>query len=72
MIINLLTGDPTNCAEVKEILNATVDSLYDIIVGGRNTKIYCLGMSTSTPLEYLPLPSGPQTNYAEIYGKRYY
>lgn len=32
--------------------------------------IYCHGMSTYEPKEYLTLPAGYRENYAEIYDKR--
>ena len=33
--------------------------------------IYCMGMNSSEPSEFLSLPAGDEGNYAEIYGKRY-
>jgi hypothetical protein len=32
--------------------------------------IYCHGMLTAQPREYLTLPAGDSENYAEIYDKR--
>jgi len=32
--------------------------------------IYCHGMSSAEPWEYLTLPAGDSENYAEIYDKR--
>lgn len=33
-------------------------------------KVYCHGMNTSTPKEFVTLPAGVQNNYAYIYAKR--
>lgn len=33
-------------------------------------KVYCHGMNTSSPKEFITLPAGVQNNYAHIYAKR--
>lgn len=58
-----------SCYEEKNYFNATKDGEYILVLSGRNMSIYCHGMSTSEPKEYLTLPAGPEENYAEIYDK---
>lgn len=38
---------------------------------GINVSIYCHGMSTDGPQEYLSLPAGEDENFSEIYDRRY-
>lgn len=59
-----------SCLEAKRYFETTRDNEYMLVVGGRNMKIYCHGMATSEPKEYLTLPAGYRENYAEIYDKR--
>lgn len=33
-------------------------------------KVYCHGMNTNNPKDYITLPTGPVNNYAIIYDKR--
>ncbi|XP_076172003.1 A disintegrin and metalloproteinase with thrombospondin motifs 9 isoform X2 [Ptiloglossa arizonensis] len=61
---------PVSCLEAKKYFKTTRDSEYILIVGGRSMSIYCHGMSTYEPKEYLTLPAGYRENYAEIYDKR--
>ncbi|XP_043251540.1 A disintegrin and metalloproteinase with thrombospondin motifs gon-1-like [Colletes gigas] len=61
---------PLSCLETKKYFKANKDGEYTLIVGGRSMSIYCHGMSTSDPKEYLTLPAGSRENYAEIYDKR--
>ncbi|XP_076683108.1 A disintegrin and metalloproteinase with thrombospondin motifs 15 isoform X2 [Andrena cerasifolii] len=61
---------PMSCLEAKKYFKTTKDSEYMLVVGGRRMSIYCHGMSSSEPKEYLTLPAGSRENYAEIYDKR--
>ncbi|KAL7288709.1 hypothetical protein TKK_0017434 [Trichogramma kaykai] len=61
---------PTTCIEVQNRLKTNVDGEYTLLVGGRYMSIYCSGMDSFEPLEYLTLPQGERENYAEIYDKR--
>jgi hypothetical protein len=38
---------------------------------GISVSIYCHGMSTDSPQEYLSLPAGEDENFSEIYDRRY-
>ncbi|XP_042241182.1 A disintegrin and metalloproteinase with thrombospondin motifs 20-like isoform X2 [Homarus americanus] len=59
----------TTCSEARTSLYVTVDGEYSLLVGGYNMSIFCLGMNTSNPQEYLTLPAGEEGNFAEIYNK---
>ncbi|XP_018310553.1 A disintegrin and metalloproteinase with thrombospondin motifs gon-1 isoform X1 [Mycetomoellerius zeteki] len=61
---------PVTCLEIQKRLKATTDGEYPLLIGGRNMTIYCHGMSSAEPREYLTLPAGDSENYAEIYDKR--
>ncbi|XP_053973328.1 A disintegrin and metalloproteinase with thrombospondin motifs 9-like isoform X2 [Hylaeus volcanicus] len=61
---------PVSCLEAKKYFKTTNDTEYTLIVSGRSMSIYCHGMATSEPKEYLTLVAGPRENYAEIYDKR--
>ncbi|XP_076766827.1 A disintegrin and metalloproteinase with thrombospondin motifs 1 [Xylocopa sonorina] len=56
-----------SCLDAKRYYRTTKDDEYMLVVGGRNMSIYCHGMWSSEPKEYLTLPSGPRENYAEVY-----
>lgn len=61
---------PVTCLEIQKRLKITTDGEYLLLIGGRNMTIYCHGMSSAEPREYLTLPAGDSENYAEIYDKR--
>lgn len=61
---------PVTCLEIQKRLKATTDGEYPLLIGGRNMTIYCHGMSSIEPREYLTLSAGDSENYAEIYDKR--
>ncbi|XP_020280121.1 A disintegrin and metalloproteinase with thrombospondin motifs 9 isoform X3 [Pseudomyrmex gracilis] len=61
---------PVSCLEIQKRLKTTTDGEYSLLIGGRNMTIYCHGMSSAEPREYLTLPAGDNENYAEIYDKR--
>ncbi|XP_067203568.1 A disintegrin and metalloproteinase with thrombospondin motifs 9 isoform X2 [Linepithema humile] len=61
---------PVSCLEIRRRLKTSTDGEYRLLIGGRNMTIYCHGMSSIEPREYLTLPAGDNENYAEIYDKR--
>lgn len=60
-----------NCLEIQKRLKVSTDGEYWLLIGGRNMSIYCHGMLSAQPREYLTLPAGGGENYAEIYDKRF-
>ena len=52
---------------MQDIYNIQEDGEYCLDVGGSNSagaRIYCSGMNTTSPKEYLCLPSGADENYS--------
>jgi hypothetical protein len=56
---------------VQQKLQAKEDKEYTLQIMGINVSIYCHGMSTYSPQEYLSLPAGEDENFSEIYDRRY-
>ncbi|XP_026471997.1 A disintegrin and metalloproteinase with thrombospondin motifs 9-like [Ctenocephalides felis] len=58
----------TRCKEVR----ASEDGEYTLIVNGKTANVYCSGMKTANPLEYISLPAGYQENRSDFVDKRRY
>jgi hypothetical protein len=56
---------------VQQKLQAKEDKEYTLQIMDINVSIYCHGMSTDSPQEYLSLPAGEDENFSEIYDRRY-
>uniref|UniRef100_A0A0P6J9Z7 A disintegrin and metalloproteinase with thrombospondin motifs 9 preproprotein n=1 Tax=Heterocephalus glaber TaxID=10181 RepID=A0A0P6J9Z7_HETGA len=61
---------PQNCKEVRGLSGASEDSEYLLIVRGKLLKIFCAGMQSSHPKEYVTLVHGDSENFSEVYGHR--
>lgn len=61
-----------SCEETRlEIGSSAVDGYYSIeLANGVATSLYCKGMDTEEPKEYLNLPAGKSNNYALIYSNK--
>ena len=74
LIIQILhVAGATSCLGLKNAGVGSTDGEYVIYVRPEcNTpmKVYCYGMNTSSPKEFVTLPAGVQNNYAYIYAKR--
>nr|XP_040220172.2 A disintegrin and metalloproteinase with thrombospondin motifs 9 isoform X3 [Anopheles coluzzii] len=57
-----------NCNDARR--KHKTDGEYMMHVNGTKAKIYCHGMATDTPTEYLSLPAGPTENYAIYINRR--
>ncbi|XP_003375792.1 putative thrombospondin type 1 domain protein [Trichinella spiralis] len=68
VVIVFVEGEPRDCDEVRETRNATTDGHYHVWVYGNKVKVYCYGMASLHPKEYLTV--NPETNFAEFYDKR--
>lgn len=66
-----ISGRFTSCLDVQQKLQAKEDKEYTLQIMGINVSIYCYGMSTYSPQEYLSLPAGEDENFSEIYDRRY-
>ncbi|KAK6639908.1 hypothetical protein RUM43_008184 [Polyplax serrata] len=61
--------DKINCKEIQLQTDARTDGEYPILVGGRKMPIYCKGMNTNNPTEYLTLQH-PEDNYSKFSNRR--
>ncbi|XP_006779208.1 PREDICTED: A disintegrin and metalloproteinase with thrombospondin motifs 9 [Myotis davidii] len=61
---------PQSCREVKHLSGATEDGEYFLTVQGKLLKIFCAGMQSDHPKEYLTLVRGDAENFSEVYGHR--
>ncbi|CAM1298104.1 ADAMTS9 (predicted) [Pycnogonum litorale] len=59
-----------SCLDVKRRSKTREDGEQMLYVHGKTVKIYCAGMNTSSPREYLTLPTGLTENFSEIFPKR--
>jgi len=50
-------------------MNTRRDGEYRLNILGANASIYCHGMNTDEPKEYITLVAGDTENFAEIYDK---
>ncbi|XP_067397827.1 A disintegrin and metalloproteinase with thrombospondin motifs 9 isoform X1 [Emydura macquarii macquarii] len=61
---------PSRCQDVKRLKDVSEDDEYYLKVKGRILKIYCAGMQTDRPKEYVTLVRGDAENFSEVYGYR--
>ncbi|XP_068700145.1 uncharacterized protein [Montipora foliosa] len=63
---------PRSCAEVKKMWPGFKDDEYAIQMtpSCNPVRLYCHGMSTSTPREYITLQAGPERNFASFHRGR--
>ncbi|XP_015683302.1 A disintegrin and metalloproteinase with thrombospondin motifs 9-like, partial [Protobothrops mucrosquamatus] len=61
---------PTSCKEAKRLKVITEDGEYFLNVKGRLLKIYCAGMDSDSPKEYITLVNGDAENFSEVYSYR--
>ncbi|XP_066295887.1 A disintegrin and metalloproteinase with thrombospondin motifs 9-like [Branchiostoma lanceolatum] len=71
---DLTTTVSTSCREVKSRRSAARDGEYTLYPFSTcpdvSIRVYCHNMSSNNPAEFLPLPSGPDSNFASRYGDR--
>lgn len=58
-----------SCADVLRQSGAADDAEHVLNVHGRNVSVYCHGMRTGRPVEYLTLVKDNE-NYSEVYDRR--
>lgn len=61
-----------SCREVKRRIRGAEDGEFPIMFSPHcaPVKLYCYGMNTDDPLEYLTLPAGADNNYAAFHKER--
>uniref|UniRef100_A0A8C0VMC1 ADAM metallopeptidase with thrombospondin type 1 motif 9 n=1 Tax=Cyanistes caeruleus TaxID=156563 RepID=A0A8C0VMC1_CYACU len=62
--------DCKSCKDVKHLKGVTEDGEYFLQVKGKTLKVYCSGMQTDSPKEYVTLVNGDAENFSEVYGYR--
>ncbi|XP_034725712.1 A disintegrin and metalloproteinase with thrombospondin motifs 9-like [Etheostoma cragini] len=61
---------PSSCQEVQSMNGPLLDSEHVLNIQGKALKVYCAGMQTETPQEYITLITGEGENFSEIFGFR--
>uniref|UniRef100_H3D0N5 ADAM metallopeptidase with thrombospondin type 1 motif, 9 n=1 Tax=Tetraodon nigroviridis TaxID=99883 RepID=H3D0N5_TETNG len=59
---------PNSCQEVQSMNAHFSDGEHVLNVQGRALQVYCAGMQTETPQEYITLTTGEEENFSEIFG----
>uniref|UniRef100_A0AAQ4QA41 ADAM metallopeptidase with thrombospondin type 1 motif, 9 n=1 Tax=Gasterosteus aculeatus aculeatus TaxID=481459 RepID=A0AAQ4QA41_GASAC len=69
----IINGSQTNtsyCQEVQRMNGPLPDNEHFVNIQGKALKVYCAGMQTETPQEYITLTTGDGENFSEIFGFR--
>ncbi|XP_048588500.1 A disintegrin and metalloproteinase with thrombospondin motifs 9 isoform X2 [Nematostella vectensis] len=61
---------PRTCREIQLTSGLQADGEHVLQVQGKLLKIYCHGMTTDDPKEYISLKTGSKDNFAEVYTKK--
>ncbi|MBN3308697.1 ATS9 metalloproteinase, partial [Amia calva] len=61
---------PRNCRDLQRLSGVTEDGEQLLDVQGKALQIYCAGMHSDSPREYLTLLSGDTENFSEVFGFR--
>ncbi|XP_041417723.1 A disintegrin and metalloproteinase with thrombospondin motifs 9 isoform X2 [Xenopus laevis] len=61
---------PKNCLEIKRRKHVGEDGEHYVMIQEKIIKIYCAGMQSENPKEYITLLSGEAENFSEVYGYR--
>ncbi|XP_069759188.1 A disintegrin and metalloproteinase with thrombospondin motifs 20-like isoform X2 [Narcine bancroftii] len=59
-----------SCRDIQKTKEIQKDGEYLLKIEGKLRKIYCAGMDSDHPREYVTLSSGEAENYSEVYGYR--
>ncbi|XP_043835694.1 A disintegrin and metalloproteinase with thrombospondin motifs 9 isoform X2 [Dromiciops gliroides] len=61
---------PRNCKEMKRLKGVIEDGEYYLTITGKILKVFCAGMQSDKPKEYITLVSSDSENFSEVYGHR--
>ncbi|KAM9813380.1 A disintegrin and metalloproteinase with thrombospondin motifs 9 [Neosynchiropus ocellatus] len=61
---------PTSCRDVRSLNGPLPDGEHLLNIRGKALKVYCAGLRTENPQEYVTLTSGEGENFSEIFGFR--
>ncbi|XP_037107672.1 A disintegrin and metalloproteinase with thrombospondin motifs 9 [Syngnathus acus] len=67
---NLSCHLPTSCQDVQHMKGVLTDGDHLLNIQGNTLKVYCAGMQTENPREYITLTTGEGENFSEIFGFR--
>ncbi|XP_077458454.1 A disintegrin and metalloproteinase with thrombospondin motifs 9 [Stigmatopora argus] len=67
---NLSCHLPTSCQDARNLKGMVPDGELLLNIQGSTVKIYCAGMQTENPQEYITLTTGERENFSEIFGFR--
>ncbi|XP_075456208.1 A disintegrin and metalloproteinase with thrombospondin motifs 20 [Ascaphus truei] len=62
--------DFKSCKEISLLKNIQTDGEYTLKISNRRVKIYCSGMQSDSPKEYITLVKGETDNFSEVFGYR--
>ncbi|XP_053319477.1 A disintegrin and metalloproteinase with thrombospondin motifs 20 [Spea bombifrons] len=62
--------DFKSCKEIRLTNNIQADGEYTLSINNRKVKVYCLGMQSDSPKEYITLVKGEADNFSEVFGYR--
>uniref|UniRef100_A0A4W3HDC4 ADAM metallopeptidase with thrombospondin type 1 motif 9 n=1 Tax=Callorhinchus milii TaxID=7868 RepID=A0A4W3HDC4_CALMI len=61
---------PKSCNEIQRFKGFMEDGDHTLNIQGKQVKIFCAGMLSDNPREYVTLASGDAENFSEVYGYR--
>ncbi|XP_029103687.1 A disintegrin and metalloproteinase with thrombospondin motifs 9 isoform X2 [Scleropages formosus] len=61
---------PTSCTDAQVLSGRVLDGEQLLSVQGKAVKIYCAGMQSDSPKEYITLAAGETENFSEVYAFR--
>nr|XP_033782394.1 A disintegrin and metalloproteinase with thrombospondin motifs 9 isoform X3 [Geotrypetes seraphini] len=61
---------PKTCKDAKQLKSVIEDGEYFLIIKGTVLKIYCSGMHSDSPKEYVTLVNNDAENFSEVFGHR--
>uniref|UniRef100_A0AAX7V026 GON domain-containing protein n=1 Tax=Astatotilapia calliptera TaxID=8154 RepID=A0AAX7V026_ASTCA len=61
---------PSSCQEIQTMNGPMPDSEHFLSIQGKTLKVFCAGMQTEAPREYITLATGEGENFSEIFGFR--
>ncbi|KAM8974414.1 A disintegrin and metalloproteinase with thrombospondin motifs 20 [Pelodytes ibericus] len=64
------TCDFKSCREIHLANNIQADGEYALNINNRRVKVYCSGMHSDSPKEYITLVKGEADNFSEVFGYR--
>ncbi|KAG8439752.1 hypothetical protein GDO86_005793, partial [Hymenochirus boettgeri] len=59
-----------SCKDLRLLSSIPTDGEYFLKIGSRSVKIYCSGMQSESPKEYITLVKGETDNFSEVFGYR--